>query len=73
MDSLTSPKITVGVHCLKLRTKGMYIPTLVDPDESTFYDKYETFRVLVRDDADRLRARPRARSTRCVLRPSRVL
>ena len=25
MESLTSPKITVGVHCLKLRTKSMYI------------------------------------------------
>jgi hypothetical protein len=42
MESLTSPKIIVGLHCLKLRTKGMYIPALVDPDESTFYDKYET-------------------------------
>lgn len=41
MESLTSPKITVGVHCLKLRTKGMYINAIVDPDESTFYDKYE--------------------------------
>ncbi len=41
MESLTSPKIIVGVHCLKLRTKGMYIPALVDPDECTFYDKYE--------------------------------
>jgi hypothetical protein len=41
MESLTSPKITVGVHCLKLRTKGMYVNAVVDPDESTFYDKYE--------------------------------
>ena len=38
MESLISPKIIVGVHCLKLRTKGMYIPAMVDPDESTFYD-----------------------------------
>jgi hypothetical protein len=42
MESLSSPKIVVGVHCLKLRTKGMYIPTLVDPDECTFYDTYDT-------------------------------
>lgn len=42
MESLVSPKIIVGVHCDKLRTKGMYIPALVDPDESTFYDRYET-------------------------------
>jgi uncharacterized protein YgfB (UPF0149 family) len=41
MDSLTSPKITVGVHCLKLRTKGMYVQSVVDPDEATFYDRYE--------------------------------
>jgi hypothetical protein len=42
MESLTSPKITVGVHCHKLRTKGMYVNAVVDPDEATFYDKYET-------------------------------
>ena len=42
MESLTSPKIIVGLHCLNLRTKGMYIPALVDPDEATFYDSYET-------------------------------
>ena len=41
MESLTSPKITVGVHCLKLRTKGMYIQSTVDPAEATFYDTYE--------------------------------
>jgi hypothetical protein len=41
MLSLISPKITVGVHCLKLRTKGMYINAVVDPDESTFYDRYD--------------------------------
>ena len=65
MESLSSPKITVGVHCLKLRTKSMYINAVVDPDESTFYDNYD-HRVLVREDADRLRPRPRARpSGRC--------
>ena len=41
MESLNSPKITVGVHCLKLRTKGMYVQSTVDPDEATFYDTYE--------------------------------
>ncbi len=42
MQSLNSPKIIVGVHCLKLRTKGMYVQSIVDPAESTFYDQYET-------------------------------
>ena len=41
MLSLISPKITVGVHCLKLRTKGMYLHPVVDPDEATFYDPYD--------------------------------
>jgi len=41
MESLTSPKITVGVHCLLLRTKSMYVNAVVDPDESKFYDSYE--------------------------------
>ena len=41
MLSLTSPKIHVGVHCLKLRTKSMYIHPVVDPDEATFYDAYD--------------------------------
>lgn len=38
MESLTSPKITVGVHCLKLRTKAMYIQSIVDPFEASLYD-----------------------------------
>lgn len=42
MESLTSPKITVGVHCLKIRTKRMYVQTVVDPAEATFYDAYDT-------------------------------
>jgi hypothetical protein len=42
MESLTSPKITVGVHCLRLRTKSMYVMAVVDPDEATFYDSYES-------------------------------
>jgi hypothetical protein len=41
MEALNSPKIVVGVHCLKLRTKNMYVQSIVDPDEATFYDKYE--------------------------------
>ncbi len=41
MEALTSPKIIVWVHCLKLRTKGMYISAVVDPDEAKFYDKYD--------------------------------
>jgi len=41
MQSLTSPKITPGVHCAKLRTKQMYINTTVDPVEATLYDPYE--------------------------------
>lgn len=42
MESLNSPKITVGVHCLKLRTKSMYIRAAVDPFEATLYDPYES-------------------------------
>jgi hypothetical protein len=41
MEALTSPKITVGVHCLKLRTKGMYINPVVDPAEPGLYDRYD--------------------------------
>jgi hypothetical protein len=42
MESLTSPKITVGLHCLRLRTKSMYVAAVVDPAEATFYDSYES-------------------------------
>jgi len=41
MDHLTSPKLTPGVHCLKLRHKGMYVMSIPDPDEFIYYDKYE--------------------------------
>ena len=41
MEALTSPKITVGVHCLKLRTKGMYLNAVVDAAERGFYDSYD--------------------------------
>lgn len=41
MEALTSPKIIVGVHCVKLRTKGMYINAVVDPAELSLYDSYD--------------------------------
>jgi hypothetical protein len=41
MESLNSPKIAVGVHCGKLRTKSMYIHSAVDPLEARLYDPYE--------------------------------
>jgi hypothetical protein len=42
MDHLTSPKISVGVHCLNLRHKGMYVTSTPYPDESQFYDSYDS-------------------------------
>jgi hypothetical protein len=42
MDALNSPKIVPGVHCIKLRTKGMYVQSVVDPDEAKFYDAADT-------------------------------
>jgi hypothetical protein len=41
MQSLNSAKIVVGVHCGKLRTKGMYVQSIMDPAEATFYDQYD--------------------------------
>lgn len=41
MESPTSPKVTVGVHCLQLRTKSMYINAVVDPPAWTLYDSYD--------------------------------
>ena len=42
MESLSSSKVTVGVHCLELRTKSMYISAAeVDPAAPTFYDSYD--------------------------------
>ena len=38
MEHLTSPKLTIGVHCLSLRHKGMFVMSVPDPDESKFYD-----------------------------------
>jgi len=34
-------KITPGVHCLKLRTKQMYINATVDPPDVPLYDPYD--------------------------------
>ena len=42
MDHLTSPKITIGVHCLNLRHKGMYVTSTPYPEELTFYDAYDS-------------------------------
>ena len=41
MEALTHPKIIVGVHCGKIRTKSMYINAVVDPAEKTFYDSFD--------------------------------
>jgi hypothetical protein len=41
MEALTSPKIIVGMHCMKIRTKSMYIQAVVDPAERTFYDAFD--------------------------------
>jgi hypothetical protein len=42
MEALRSPKIVVGVHCSKIRTKSMYLQAVVDPAEATFYDHVDT-------------------------------
>ena len=42
MDHLTSPKLTHGVHCLNIRHKGMFVTSGPDPDEFTFYDRYDS-------------------------------
>jgi hypothetical protein len=41
MEHLSSPKVTVGVHCLQLRTKSMYINAVVDRPAWTAYDSYD--------------------------------
>ncbi len=38
----TSPKLQHGVHCLNLRHKGMYVTSVPDPDEASFYDRYDS-------------------------------
>ena len=38
--SLSSPVVTER-HCSHLRHKGMYVMTVEDPDELTFYDRYD--------------------------------
>ena len=42
MEHLTSPKIKIGVHCLNLRHKGMYVLATPYPEESQFYDAYDS-------------------------------
>ena len=42
MEWLNSPKITVGVHCLNIRTKSMYVNFVVDPDQPPSYDNNDT-------------------------------
>ena len=41
MEWLNSPKVIIGVHCMKLRTKAMYVQSTVDPIEKTLYDPYD--------------------------------
>jgi hypothetical protein len=41
MDHLISPKLQPGVHCLRLRHKGMFVTAVPYPEEESFYDKYE--------------------------------
>jgi hypothetical protein len=41
MELPTSPKVTAGVHCVRLRTKSMYIPAVLDRPEWTTYDSYD--------------------------------
>ena len=42
MDHLTSPKLTPGVHCLQPAAQGHVRHVGPDPDEFTFYDKYDS-------------------------------
>ena len=57
MEHLISPKLTLGVHCLILRHKGMYVMSVPYPDESKFYDTVVRIDgLLVRRDPDRLRS-----------------
>ena len=37
---LTSRLVTPK-HCAHLRHKGMYVTTVGDPEEATFYDRYD--------------------------------
>ena len=73
MDHLTSPKLTLGVHCLNIRHKGMFVTSGPDPDEFTFYDRYDSTGVLVRRNAARLRSRRRAGAARLLHRRARLL
>ena len=42
MDTLKPSSSLVNEHhCGNLRHKGMYVMTVPDPDEFTFYDRYD--------------------------------
>ncbi len=40
-DPKPASRLVNGAHCTHLRHKGMYVLSLDDPDEFTFYDKYD--------------------------------
>ena len=41
MDDLHSAKLTLGVHCTKIRHKGMYTGEFPNPGEGKFFDAYD--------------------------------
>jgi hypothetical protein len=73
MLTLTSPKITVGVHCAKLRTQRACTECRRGPRRVKVLRPIRQNRLLVRDDPDRVRARRRAGSSGCVPQRTRVL
>jgi hypothetical protein len=40
-NGLHSLKIVLGVHCLQIRHKDMYITSVPNPGEEQFYDPYD--------------------------------
>ena len=73
MESLTSPKITVGLHCLCLRTKSMFVTSVVDPAEATFYDSYETAAYWCVETQSGFGPDGAARPARCLLQRAGLL
>ena len=63
MDHLTSPKLTPGVHCLSLRHKGMYVSAGAGSGRIEVLRQVRRDVVLVRGNADRVRARRQTRRT----------
>ena len=41
MNDLHSAKLTLGVHCNKIRHKGMYTGEFPNPGEGQFFDTYD--------------------------------